>query len=165
VIKFKLEKKKLLDDGVSAGSVVLMRYNETGKKWADLTTSLLDVSDPIYYYYQASSPGLSVFAIASKSDEETGETTGTTPDAPEGAGNGTITNATGETPETTAPGKSHAKLYIIIAICVLAAAALGAAAYFIYKKRQGGFGGFGGLLGKFRGLKVSRPPTMPSYKV
>ncbi|MFH1182199.1 MAG: PGF-pre-PGF domain-containing protein [Candidatus Woesearchaeota archaeon] len=169
VVKFKLEKKKLLDKNMSAGSVVLMRYNESGKQWTDLTTSLLDVADPIYYYYQSVSPGLSVFAIASKSAGET-EAPIETPTVPEEeTGGETVGNATGETPETKAPGKSHMKLYIIIALCVIVAAALGVGGYFLYKRRTGGFGGFGGLggfFGRFRGLKVSRQPTMkmPSYK-
>jgi PGF-pre-PGF domain-containing protein len=163
VVKFKIEKKKLLDDSVSAGSVVLMRYNETSKKWVDLLTSLQDVADPIYYYYQASSPGLSVFAIASKpaaasTPVEQPATNTSTPTAPLGNNTVPATNSTsGSTTELVKEKGSFKMVFIIIGIAIVAGALLGAVGYIFYRRRNGGFGG----------LKVSRPPTMkqPSYKL
>jgi PGF-pre-PGF domain-containing protein len=157
IVKFKVEKKKLLDNSMSAASIVLMRYNDTSKKWADLPTSLLDIADPIYYYYQATSPGLSYFAIASKPASENVEQTGVTPTTPQANNTQPGSNETSNTePEPEAKGSNGWVIYVIIAAAVLAGAGLGFAGYLFYRRR----GGFGGL-------KVSRPPTMkmPSYKM
>ena len=62
-ISFKLPKKWEQDNNVSDPSkVVLQRYSNELKKWNQLPTELIS-SDDSNYYYEAKSPGLSLFAI------------------------------------------------------------------------------------------------------
>lgn len=60
-IKFKVTKDWLAAKGYAKEDMVLKRYAES--KWAELSTKLLN-EDKSAVYYIASSPGLSVFAIA-----------------------------------------------------------------------------------------------------
>jgi PGF-pre-PGF domain-containing protein len=64
VIEFKVEKNWLSTNQIPQDRVNLYRY-ENGK-WTKLETSLLR-TDETYAYYKATSPGLSVFAIAGES--------------------------------------------------------------------------------------------------
>jgi len=59
-IKFKVPKSWVDDNGIDPDNVALSRY--TNGKWDKLPTTKL-LEDTEYYYYEAESPGLSVFAI------------------------------------------------------------------------------------------------------
>ena len=61
-ISFKVEKSWLIQNDFSEGSVVLLRYEDT---WQKLKTNKVS-EDADYIYFQAESPGLSVFAITAK---------------------------------------------------------------------------------------------------
>jgi hypothetical protein len=62
VIKFKVPKSWLFDKQVSADSIVLKRYTTV---WIDLSTTKTK-EDAVYVYYEATSSGLSYFAIATR---------------------------------------------------------------------------------------------------
>ena len=61
-IKFKVEKSWLTSKGVNKENIVLLRYTT---KWTELKTTIVG-EDSLYVYYEALSPGLSLFAIAEK---------------------------------------------------------------------------------------------------
>jgi len=61
-VSFKVEKSWLIDNQISSEGVVLFRYNSG---WNELTTAF-DREDELNYYYSASTPGFSMFAIGSK---------------------------------------------------------------------------------------------------
>lgn len=71
-IKFKVAKSWLTDNNINDATITLYRYYANA--WQKLSTEKLS-SDTNYFYYQAESAGLSVFAIA-------GETVVTTTTAP-----------------------------------------------------------------------------------
>ncbi len=71
-ISFKVEKSWLTANNIDASTVVLKRY-ENGA-WTELPTSQVS-EDSTYIYYKATSPGLSVFAIAAKELPPTTTTT------------------------------------------------------------------------------------------
>ena len=62
-IRFKVEKEWIINNNVDASFVVLKRYENVG--WKELSTQNTG-DDDIYAYYEAASPGLSVFAITAK---------------------------------------------------------------------------------------------------
>ena len=62
LIKFKVPKSWLFDKQVSADSIVLKRYTTV---WIDLSTTKTK-EDAVYVYYEATSSGLSYFAIATR---------------------------------------------------------------------------------------------------
>jgi len=113
-VKFKVPREWITGSSIDESTITLMRYNNT---WASLPTTKLS-SDATYVYYEATSPGLSEFAITGKK----AVTTTTQPVAP-------ITTV----PTTTQPpfvlpeipGVSDTMLYIaigIIAVIILAVA-------------------------------------------
>lgn len=63
-ISFKVEKKWIQINYIDKTKIYLYRYNE---EWTKLTAILLK-EDASYYYYQADSPGFSVFAVAGDID-------------------------------------------------------------------------------------------------
>lgn len=71
-LRFKVTKQWLTDNGVDANDVVLWRHNSA--KWSELST-IKTGEDDTKVSYEATSPGLSTFAIATKSS-------GATPTAP-----------------------------------------------------------------------------------
>jgi len=60
VIRFKVEKSWIKENGIDPDKIVLKRYN--GKEWDSLPTTKLSEDDN-YYYYEAESPGFSIFTI------------------------------------------------------------------------------------------------------
>jgi len=68
-IKFKVEKSWITNNSLDSNRVNL--YRLTGNTWQKLSTNVLS-SDASYMYYEAESPGLSLFAIAG---EKTGAPT------------------------------------------------------------------------------------------
>jgi PGF-pre-PGF domain-containing protein len=69
-IKFKVEKTWLDEQGIDKSNVVLLRY--TNDEWQELTTTVT-TEDETYVYYEAASPGFSVFAIAGNVPSGEGE--------------------------------------------------------------------------------------------
>jgi len=61
-IKFKVEKSWITDNNIDSGTITLSRY--VNGTWVPLTTKL--VSSNGYYYFEAESPGLSVFAVSAQ---------------------------------------------------------------------------------------------------
>lgn len=61
-IKFKVEKSWITDNNIDVGTITLNRY--VNGTWIPLTTKL--VSSNGYYYFEAESPGLSVFAVSAQ---------------------------------------------------------------------------------------------------
>jgi PGF-pre-PGF domain-containing protein len=62
VIKFRVEKKWLSENGLDKSTVALERYVT---KWVKLATKLLSEDDD-FVYYEAESPGFSYFAVTAK---------------------------------------------------------------------------------------------------
>lgn len=62
VLKFKVPKSWLFDKGISSDSIILKRYTTV---WIDLTTTKVR-EDAAYVYYEATSSGLSYFAISTR---------------------------------------------------------------------------------------------------
>jgi len=61
-VKFKVPKEWITGSSIDESTITLMRYNNT---WASLPTTKLS-EDATYVYYEATSPGLSEFAITGK---------------------------------------------------------------------------------------------------
>lgn len=59
-IKFKVEKTWLANNNIASATIALQRYADN--KWNKLSTSKVS-EDATYIYFEAESPGLSVFAI------------------------------------------------------------------------------------------------------
>jgi len=82
-IKFKVEKSWLTANGIDVNTIKLKRL--VGSTWTDLPTTLL-TQDTTYYYFEAASPGLSLFAITGQkiiqTTTTTTRTTTTTPTIP-----------------------------------------------------------------------------------
>lgn len=132
-IEFKVEKKWFDQNSGSIRNIVLQRYfNEL---WTTLDTKYLR-ADETYQYFEATSPGLSLFAIVLKTVEGAKAT-----DANEASVNvsGAAGNESGT--NTTGAGKKAAvsrnTMFVLLAVVVLAAAAGGV--FFVVKKKGGGF--------------------------
>lgn len=80
-LRFKVTKAWLTDKGVSADDIVLWRFNSG--KWTELTTTKTTEGDTTVSY-EATSPGLSTFAVATKSTSVTAPTAPGEPTAPTG---------------------------------------------------------------------------------
>lgn len=81
-MKIHVEKSWVSSKGVAKEDVALFRYDESGSKWNELTTTY-DSEDDTYYYYTAETSEFSYFAIASKETAlVTGETPAPTPEQP-----------------------------------------------------------------------------------
>jgi PGF-pre-PGF domain-containing protein len=78
-IKFKVEKSWLTANGIDASTIVMKRL--VGTTWTDLPT-VKTSEDSTYIYFEATSPGLSLFAITGQkiiqTTTTTQQTTGTT---------------------------------------------------------------------------------------
>ncbi len=68
-ISFSIEKSWINENGVDPADVRLMRYTE---QWDEIDTSVTDEDDE-YFYFTASTPGFSPFAIVIKEDEVVSE--------------------------------------------------------------------------------------------
>jgi PGF-pre-PGF domain-containing protein/LPXTG-motif cell wall-anchored protein len=74
-ISFKVEKSWVTNNSLDISTIVLQRY--VNDQWVKLTTTKVN-EDATYYYFEAESPGLSVFAITgAKIGAGTTTTTGT----------------------------------------------------------------------------------------
>jgi PGF-pre-PGF domain-containing protein len=74
-IKFKVEKSWITNNNIDTSTIALERY--ANSQWNKLTTTLVN-QDSTYYYFEAVSPGLSIFAIiGAKTSEVTTPTTST----------------------------------------------------------------------------------------
>ncbi|VVB83453.1 Uncharacterised protein [uncultured archaeon] len=82
-MKIQVEKTWVSQKGITKNDVALLKYDETGKKWNELTTTFSS-EDATYYYYTTELNSFSYFAIAPKAvltnnpetttNNETGET-------------------------------------------------------------------------------------------
>ncbi len=106
-LKFKVTKQWLTDNGVTAEDVALWRFS--AGKWTELTTTKTAEGETSISY-EATSPGLSTFAVATKS-------TGATPTAP-----GEPTAPTGEEKKEEAPVTQNSTLIALVVIIVIIAA-------------------------------------------
>lgn len=86
-MKIQVEKSWVSNKGITKEDITLFKYDETGKKWNELTT-IFNSEDATYYYYTVELSSFSYFAIAAKEgvtvEEEEEETT--TPPAEETKG-------------------------------------------------------------------------------
>lgn len=76
-IIFKVEKSWITNNNVNVSAITLNRY--VNGTWVALTTTL--VSSNGYYYFEAESPGLSIFAVSSEKGTVTTTTTTTIPES------------------------------------------------------------------------------------
>jgi PGF-pre-PGF domain-containing protein len=126
-VRFKVEKSWLTSNNKVKEDVVLVRYSGT---WTPLTTRVLN-DDATYVYFEADSPGLSLFAISTKApatvitppENIIGDNTAVTPPASDAA-NTPSTPATepspAATPATPQPAaKSYTGLIVVIVIVVI----------------------------------------------
>jgi PGF-pre-PGF domain-containing protein len=135
IIKFKVEKKWVLDKNSSSSRVVLMRYDDDKDVWEDLETALLEIADPLYYHYEAVSPGLSVFAIATKGAAEAEEEAAA--EAPEEAEAPLTAEEKKEEEEVSPEDKSKVKTFVIVTVIILLIIAAAAGSFFYYRKKKG----------------------------
>ncbi|MEE8401405.1 MAG: PGF-pre-PGF domain-containing protein [Candidatus Hydrothermarchaeaceae archaeon] len=131
-ISFKVPVGWILGNGIDKSSVVLNRYSLG--KWTKLTTKK-DSEDKDYVYYNATSPGLSVFGISGQPLAVTTTTTTTTTTFP------ATTDLTDEslTPAvTTLPPAEESQSPIgRVIISVLAIAIVAGAAYYFSQNKKG----------------------------
>jgi|GEM_PF-4559137 len=116
-VRFKVAKSWLTDNNFKAADMVLSRYS--GGAWTELTTRQTN-EDSNYNYYEADSPGLSVYAIKIKT-AAAGTTTGGTEtnETVTGGGNETSGGTGGAGGTTTTPG--YVTTIIIVAVLAIAA--------------------------------------------
>jgi len=62
LINFKVEKAWITAENVDPDSIVMLRWDSVAEVWVSLPTTRIG-EDNTYYYYQAESPGLSIFGI------------------------------------------------------------------------------------------------------
>jgi len=98
VVKFKINKTWISDNGLDSDKIYLYRYTV---QWDKLVTSKT-LTDSGYYYYQAETPGFSYFAIA-------GEPIPVAISEPEKASTSTEQTIEEQTPEKTAETPAEAK--------------------------------------------------------
>ncbi|MEK6901278.1 MAG: PGF-pre-PGF domain-containing protein, partial [Nanoarchaeota archaeon] len=156
-IEFKVEKKWFDQNSGSIKDIVLQRYfNEL---WTSIDT-VYKRSDTTHNYFEATSPGLSLFAVVLKPkavEEKPKPEVNETPINISGAaGNESDADVTAEGQKGKGIGGGKVVLFVVIA--VIAVAAVGGGAFFIIKKKRGGnfsfpnpfsrFGGNGSRAGK-----------------
>lgn len=144
-IEFKIEKKWFDQNSGSIKNIVLQRYFK--ELWTTLDTKYLR-ADETYQYFEATSPGLSLFAIVLKSTAAANTAANGTINVSGGAaGNESGKNETagGE----KAAGASSKLLFVVLAVVLLAAAAGGV--FFVVKKKGGSFPGIPNPFSKLRG--------------
>lgn len=163
-IEFKVEKKWFDENSGSIKDIVLQRY--FNDLWTSLDTVYLR-QDATHQYFQATSPGLSLFAIVLKSPPKADVKLGKGEGAVNVSG-GTGLNASGNESGAAAgaegKGKGKAvsvKTLVFAALAVVAIAAVGAGVFLVIRKKGGGgfslpnpFSRFGGSGG--RGSEKSR---------
>jgi len=115
-IRFRVLKSWMADNGYGTADIVLSRYSNGA--WTDLTTRLTN-QGTAEYFFEADSPGLSVYAIKAVKAAAAAPSPGTTPGA---AGENATTPSGGELPEEQ-PLPDYT--VTIIALIVLAVAAAG----------------------------------------
>ena len=111
-VKFKVPKEWITGNSIDESTIALMRYNNT---WASLPTTKLS-EDATYVYYEATSPGLSEFAITGQKKIIVPTTTTTVQVTP------TTTPPTTTQPVFVPPAMPGTTLYIvagIIAVIIL----------------------------------------------
>ena len=134
-VKFKVPKTWLTENSVDKNSVVLMRFDESTKKWQELATTAGE-DDGTNIKYTAQTPGFSFFAIAEKG-AASGATT-VAPTTPTGASASDIvdsmekpkTTTTSSKPVSTTSGGSSALWWIVAAVVVVAAVV-----YFVRRRK------------------------------
>jgi PGF-pre-PGF domain-containing protein len=104
-IKFKVDKSWITNNNIDTGTITLNRY--VNGTWIALTTKL--VSSNGYYYFEAESPGLSVFAVTAQQKP----TTTTLPSAT------TTVPATTTTLPFTLPKISTNTIYLIVGVIII----------------------------------------------
>ncbi len=145
-VEFKIEKKWFDANNGNVKNVVLQRY--TSDLWTSLTTTYLR-SDVTYQYFQATSPGLSIFAVVLKqTDSLAGKTTEVLPNQDNAPGNESLENEAADAGEAAAKAKGRKKLALFAVIAIVIAAAL-AGAFFLVRKKGGGIS-IPNPLGKFK---------------
>jgi PGF-pre-PGF domain-containing protein len=102
----KVEKSWVSSNNLDKEDVSLFKYDETGNRWNELTTSY-DSEDDTYYYYTVELDSFSYFALGEKTvvSEETGEEVGVTQER-----------------ETVAEERNYIWIWIAIIVLVLIAA-------------------------------------------
>lgn len=147
-VEFSVEKKWFDQNQGSVKDIVLQRY--FNEMWTSLDTAFKR-SDTTHNYFEATSPGLSLFAIVLKPKaaveekpkaDETPVNISASPSANESKGN--------ETGEGAGKGAGGSKAMLFILIGLVVAAAIGGGAFLIMKK--GGGGGLGSLKSGFTSL-------------
>ncbi|MBI5697816.1 MAG: PGF-pre-PGF domain-containing protein [Thaumarchaeota archaeon] len=113
-IKFKVEKSWATANNIDPATIALQRL--VGNDWTTLTTSKVS-EDSTYYYFEAESPGLSVFAITGKK-LPTPTTT-------------VITTTTTAVVPPVVPGVSTGYMFVIFLVVLIAIAL-----YFVLKSRK-----------------------------
>ncbi len=140
-IEFKVEKKWFDQNSGSIKNVVLQRYyNEL---WTSLDT-VYKRSDITDQYFEATSPGLSLFAVVLKPEAASAaETAAEAGPVNISASAGNVSgNETGEAGKGKG-GAGAGKTLLFVIIGLVIAAAIGGGAFFIIKKKGGGMGGGG----------------------
>ncbi len=145
-IEFKIEKKWFDQNSGSIKNIVLQRY--FNDLWTTLDTKYLR-ADETYQYFEATSPGLSLFAIVLKPTAAANTAANGTINV---SGGGAAGNESGKN-ETAggkkAAGASSKLLFVVLAVVVLAAAAGGV--FFVIKKKGGRFPSIPNPFSKLRG--------------
>jgi len=113
-IKFKVEKSWLTENNIDPATIALQRL--VGSSWTKLSTSMVS-EDATYYYFEAESPGLSVFAI-------TGQKVVTT--------TSTVTSVATTTIPVTPPILPPTTMFIFIGILLIAAVVV----FFLRKSKR-----------------------------
>ncbi|MBI2143429.1 PGF-pre-PGF domain-containing protein [Candidatus Woesearchaeota archaeon] len=144
-IEFKVEKKWFDQNSGSIKNIVLQRY--FNDLWTTLDTTYLR-ADETHQFFEATSPGLSIFAIVLKTVEEKKAAVNETPVNISGAGSGneSETNATAAGKKAGGAGSNA----LLVALVIVVMAAIGGGAFFVIKKKGGGGFSFPNPLGRFR---------------
>lgn len=136
-IEFRVEKKWFDQNSGSVKNIVLQRYSSD--LWTTLETKYLR-SDELYQYFEATSPGLSTFAVVLKAAEAPAVST---PKVNETAANVSAppVNASADAAAAAAKAKASTMKAVMFAVLAVAVIALGAGAFVLIRKKGGG-GGF-----------------------
>ncbi|MFH2020721.1 MAG: PGF-pre-PGF domain-containing protein [archaeon] len=95
-IRFKVPKEWFTENGFDPESVVFSRYSNG--KWNELVTKQLSEDDD-YFYYEATTPGLSYFAVTADKVEDSLKETDTVAEVKEATIDGDTENGVAENPE------------------------------------------------------------------
>ncbi len=134
-IEFKVEKKWFDQNSGSVKNIVLQRYSSD--LWTSLDTKYLRFDD-IYQYFEATSPGLSNFAIVLKAPSSGSSSSSGS------AGNATVVNESSVAknasakPEEKGGLNASSKKALVFVVLALAIAAVGGGAFMLIRKKGGG---------------------------